>query len=122
MIYSHRIKITGAAEEIAFEPVDEDSVNEHLNTSTPRSDSEILPEEVTNETETQEIVEEAIPADDNDSKKNRILMAKVENVYHEPFEMTQELKVGLKRNVDISQHSATPYELSFLSLDYIFFR
>ena len=29
-----------------------------------------------------------------ETKKKPILMAKIENVYHEPFEMTQEVKVS----------------------------
>ena len=42
---------------------------------------------------TTEIIQEDVGEIVNEGGKKPILMAKIENVYHEPFQMTQEVKV-----------------------------
>eukprot|EP00794_Sanderia_malayensis_P009736 gene9736-10731_t len=103
-----RIKITGAAEEVTVVAGDEDTDTLLNNVQEDKqfqidgeetiSDETLEPSPSPSASSSDEGFEEAISetmdqeGDDTTKAEKKILMAKVENVYHEPFEMTQEIK------------------------------
>eukprot|EP00795_Rhopilema_esculentum_P005945 gene5945-11297_t len=89
-----RIKITEAIEEGGISALVTDETDDGQKSATLGEDAnkEEFLEEKEEHLSTAEVIQEDVDEIVNEGGKKPILMAKIENVYHEPFQMTQEVK------------------------------